>query len=42
MRWVEHVTHIGEMRNANKILDRRPEDKIIVYNMHVFFNRVSM
>jgi hypothetical protein len=43
---VEHVTHIGEMRNANKIPDSRPEDKIIwdaevydfVYNMNVFFN----
>jgi hypothetical protein len=29
MRWVELVTHIGEMRNANKILDRRAEDKIV-------------
>jgi hypothetical protein len=27
MRWVEHVVYIGEMRNAYKILVRKPESK---------------
>jgi hypothetical protein len=25
MRWVGHVAHMGEMRNAYKILDGKPE-----------------
>jgi hypothetical protein len=27
MRWAGHVVHIGEMRNAYKILVRKPEEK---------------
>jgi hypothetical protein len=27
IRWVEHVVHMGEMRNAYKILVGKPEGK---------------
>jgi hypothetical protein len=27
MRWMEHIAHMGNMRNAYKILDRKPERK---------------
>jgi hypothetical protein len=30
MRWEEHVTHMGEMRNANKIFVGKPEDKSLL------------
>jgi hypothetical protein len=27
MRWARHISHMGEMRNAYKILVRKPEGK---------------
>jgi len=27
MRWLGHVTHVGEMRNADKILVKKPEEE---------------
>jgi hypothetical protein len=27
LRWAEHVAHVGEMRNAHKILVEKPEGK---------------
>jgi hypothetical protein len=30
MRWVEHVEHVGEMRNAYRILAGKPERKRVL------------
>jgi hypothetical protein len=43
MRWVGHVTCMGERRNAYKILDRKPEGKKALRRpMHRWENNIRM
>jgi hypothetical protein len=43
VRWAEHVTHMGEMRNAYKILFGKPEGKqSLIRSRHRWEDNIRM